>query len=152
MDLDLSINNGVEGHGSVLHPELRLNQYSMLESQLSASCKHQRPETPEPKSQPISKKQRRSHLSGPQPPTALWDNLSKTWLTKGALSELDRRNTQAAQNQSRSLRRRVRQLVTQKLCADRNRQTAQYNLKDIKLFARRGGPDLSELRNVCMDT
>ena len=50
MDLDLSINNRVKGHRSVLHPELRLNQYSMFKSQLLASYKHQRLETPKLKS------------------------------------------------------------------------------------------------------
>lgn len=114
-------------------------------------------------SRPVSKKQRLSSPSGSHPPPAFWDNLSKLWLTKGALREQDRRNIQAAPSLPRSPHRRARWPVTRDFLAKskRNHQTTQYTadylryyepriLKDIKLFARHGGPDLSDLRNVCI--
>ena len=137
----------------------------MLEPQLSSSRKRQRSEPLQlnETSQPVSKKQRFSHPSGSQPPAAFWDNLSKIWLTKRALRELDRRNAQAAPSPSRLPYRRVHQPLTRNFLAEsnRNRQTTRYAtdylrhyepriLKDIKLFARHGGPDLSDLRNVCI--
>ncbi|KAF2189960.1 hypothetical protein K469DRAFT_452169, partial [Zopfia rhizophila CBS 207.26] len=70
--------------------------------------------------------------SGSQPPPAFWDNLSKIWLTKRALRELDQRNTQAAPSPPRSPHRRARR--------------PPRILKDIRLFARHGGPNLSDLR------
>ncbi|KAF1993298.1 hypothetical protein P154DRAFT_527867 [Amniculicola lignicola CBS 123094] len=134
----------------------------MLEPQLSSSRKRQRSEPPQPNetSHPISKKQRLSYPSESQPPAAFWDNLSKIWLTKRALRELDRRNTQAASNPPDSPYRQARRPVTQNFLTElkRSRQTTQYTadylrccepkiLKNIKLFARHGGPDLSDLRN-----
>ena len=136
----------------------------MLEPQLSSSlCKRQRSEPPRlnKTSQPIWKKQRLSrlsHPSGSQPTSAFWDNLSEIWLTKRALRELDRRNFRAAL--------RARWPLTRNFLAESERscETAQYTtdflrhylrrcephvLEDIKLFARHGGPDLSDLRNVC---
>jgi hypothetical protein len=76
-----------------------------------------------------------------------WDNLSKIWLTKRALRELDRRNTRAAPNPPRSPYRRVRRPVTRNSLAEskRNRQPTQdtaadhirccdpRTLKDVKL-------------------
>jgi hypothetical protein len=128
----------------------------MPESPLSSSRKRrselpQRNET----SRPVSKRQRLSPPSGSQPPPAFWDNLSKIWLTKRALRELDRRNTQAAPTPPRSLYRARRPVTRNCLAKSKtNRQnTADYEpriLKDIKLFARHGGPDLSDLRNVCI--
>ncbi|KAF2816851.1 uncharacterized protein BDZ99DRAFT_483960 [Mytilinidion resinicola] len=76
----------------------------MLEPQLSGTRKRQRPEQPQPNEIPASKKQRRSHPSRSQSPAAFWDNLSKIWLTKRALRELDRRNTQAATHTAHYLR------------------------------------------------
>jgi hypothetical protein len=131
---------------------------------LSGSRKHQCSKQPQLNEilQLALKKQRLSHPSGYQPPAAFWDNLSKTWLTKRALRELDRRNTRAAPNPPHSLYQRVRRSVTRNFLAEskRNRQTAQdtanylrccnpRKVKDVKLFARHGGPDLSGLRNVC---
>jgi hypothetical protein len=137
----------------------------MLEAQLSSSRKRQRPEPLQPNetSQPVSKKQRFCYPSGSQPPVAFWDNLSKIWLTKRALRELNRRNAQAAPSPSRLPHRRVHRPLTRNFLAESNRkrQTTRYAadyprhydprvLKDIKLFARHGGPDLSDLRNVCV--
>jgi hypothetical protein len=142
-----------------------INNRHMLEPQLSSSRKRQRPEPLQPNeaSLPVSKKQKFSHPSGSQPPAAFWDNLSKIWLTKRALRELDRRNAEAALSPYRLPHRRVHRPLTRNFLAESNRncQTTRYTtdylhhcepriLKDIKLFARRGGPDLSDLRNVCI--
>lgn len=117
-------------------------------------------------SQPLSKKLRLSHPSGSRPPTEFWNNLSKVWLTKRALRELDRRNTQAASRQQRPSYQQLHRPVTRRALAEwkKNKdnwqpaQTAEEFLshcttaclKDIKLFARHGGPDLSDLRGVCV--
>jgi hypothetical protein len=118
---------------------------------------------------PASKRQKRSyHFNGSQPPPAFRDNLSKTWLTKVALRELDRRNAQTIIKSPRSPYQRP---VTRTFPAEwkRNRQpthsvddyhqpilcadhffhsSGRRLLEDIKLFARNGGPDLSDLRGV----
>ncbi|KAF2679273.1 hypothetical protein K458DRAFT_314524, partial [Lentithecium fluviatile CBS 122367] len=90
------------------------------------------------------------------------DNLTKLWLTKRALRELDRRNSQAAPSTSQSLHQHARRPVTRKSIVEQNttchvahctnylsRCTPRI-LKNIRLFARHRGPDLSDLRNVCM--
>lgn len=147
------------------NPRSLRSKNHMPEPQLSSSRKRRRlePQQLNDTSRPISKKQRLGPLSGSQPPPAFWDNLSTIWLTKRALRELDRRNIQASPSQPRSPHRRTRRPATRKFLAEskRNRQTTQYTsyylryyepriLKDIKLFARHGGPDLSDLRNVCI--
>ena len=137
----------------------------MLEGQVPNPRKRQRPEPPQSResshsSQPKSKKQRPIHpnSNGSQTLASVWDNLSKVWLTKGALRELDRRNIQAARSLPPSPHRRTRQPSGQ---ADTILQTAQNHAsclheywprpsKDIELFAKHGGPDLSDLRNVCI--
>lgn len=61
------------------------------------------------------KKQKLSYpATGFQPPAAFWDNLSKLWLTKGALEELDRRNIQAAPNPLRPSYRRLHRPITRR--------------------------------------
>lgn len=136
----------------------------MLELPLPSPRKRQRSEPPEQTgtSQPVLKKQRLNHSGGSRPPPAFWDKLSKLWLTKRALRELDRRNSQAALSPSRSPHRRARRPVTRKFIAEEKTdcQVAQCTdylsrctpriLKNISLFARHGGPDLSDLRNVRM--
>ncbi|KAF7506318.1 hypothetical protein GJ744_011891 [Endocarpon pusillum] len=108
-------------------------------------------------SQPQSKRQKLNHpTTGVQPP-AFWDNLSTTWLTRGALSELNRRNSQPASSQPRS--QRARRPVTRNFLAklERGRPVIQSasdflrhcepeTFEDIKPFARTGGPDLSDLK------
>ena len=144
-----------------------INDCHMPKAQLSNSRKRQRSEQCPLQlngtSQPLSKKWRLSHPSGSQPPAAFWDNLSKIWLTKRALRELDRRNTQSAPSPPRpSYRRRPHRPVTRRALAElkNNRRPTQSAadflchcaprwLKDIKLFARHSGPDLSDLRGVC---
>lgn len=108
------------------------------------------------------KRQKLNHPTTPsQPPPAFWDNLSKIWLTDRALRELNQRNSQPASNISLSQYRRPRRPVTRKIFAElkRNRRVTQSaldflrncgpgTLKDIKLSARYGGPDLSDLKGV----
>jgi hypothetical protein len=136
----------------------------MLELQPSNPRKRQRAEycplQQRGTSQPQSKRQKLNyHFTGSLPPT-FWDNLSKIWLTKSALRELNRRNNKAASRPPRPQYRQVRGPVTRNFLAKlRNRQATQSaadflrhcessTLKDIKLFARHGGPDLSDLKGV----
>ncbi|KAF2763027.1 hypothetical protein EJ05DRAFT_481878 [Pseudovirgaria hyperparasitica] len=145
-----------------LESEVPIIYNLMLELQPPIPRKRPRSEPPEPNetSQPVSKKQRPNCPCPSLPPPAFWDDLSKIWLTKRALRELDRRNIQAAPSLPRSPQRRDRRPVASKFVAGQNRNcpathyAAHYirlckpeTLKDIKLFARNGGPDLSDVRN-----
>ncbi|KAI9889132.1 MAG: hypothetical protein M1814_005794 [Vezdaea aestivalis] len=111
-------------------------------------------------SQHVCKRQGRSHLSGFQYPPAFWDNLSKIHLTKLALKELDRRNTQATLN-SRQPYLRPDRRITRRVSAELKKSSqplkspAEYlrycamsDLKNIKQTARHGGPDLMDLRGL----
>ncbi|KAF2844171.1 hypothetical protein T440DRAFT_523705 [Plenodomus tracheiphilus IPT5] len=123
--------------------------------------KRQCPDPPEQTgtSQPLSKKQRLNHTGGSRPAPAFWDNLTKLWLTKRALEELDRRNSQAALSLPHLSRRRARRPVTRKFRAEQKANTqvayctdylprcSPSTLKNIRVLARHGGPDLSDLRN-----
>lgn len=109
-------------------------------------------------SQPPSKKQKSSH-----PPPTFWDNLSQVWLTKGALRELDRRNSRLVQQISPA--RRIPGPYTRSALTEWKRREENWqpevsakeylsrslgHLDDIKSFSRHGGPDLSDLRGVSM--
>ena len=142
------------------------DDYPMLEPRLSNLRKRQRverdPSQLNGKSQPLLKRQKLNHSiyeAQSQPPVAFWDNLSKLWLTKRALRELNRRNTQAAPNPPSS-RRRSHRPLTRRILAELKKNSIQSAshfldhctakcLKDIKRFASHGGPDLSDLRSVC---
>lgn len=90
------------------------------------------------------KRQKLNHIiTGSHPPPAFWDNLSKIWLTEHALRELNQRNSQLASSIPRSQYRRARQSASDFL-----RHCEPRTLKDIKLFARYGGSDLSDLKGV----
>ncbi|OJD28049.1 hypothetical protein ACJ73_00555 [Blastomyces percursus] len=89
------------------------------------------------------------------PTSAYWDNLSKIWLTRDALEELNRRNRASGDiPESPYFRHRplTRQLQTR---LERHNQTLadpliKYepeSLSKIKRLSRQGGPDLSDLRN-----
>jgi hypothetical protein len=94
--------------------------------------------------------------------SAFWDKLSKIWLTKYALRELGRRNgKRVTQSTSRQVPQSVTRPITQSFRKGRrSAQTAGELLhtytaeeaKDVQLFARHGGPDLSDLRGVCITT
>ena len=136
----------------------------MLELPLPSPRKRQCTEPPEQigTSQPPFKKQRLNHSAGSPPPPAFWDNLTKLWLTKQALRELDRRNREAALSPPHLSRRPARPPLTRKFiaqqkakhqavhCTDYLSRCTPSILRHIREFARHGGPDLSDLRNVCI--
>jgi hypothetical protein len=134
----------------------------MLESSLSSLRKRRRSESNETL-QPIFKKQRLNHPGGSQSSALFWNNLSKIWLTKRALRELDRRNNLSAFNTLQSPYPQARRPITRNFLAESKRscRNGQYAadylrccrpriLRDIKRSARHGGPDLSGLRNACI--
>lgn len=89
-----------------------------------------------------------------RPPT-FWDNLSRIWLTRDALEELDRRNSASISSEPpRSRQRPVTRLQEkerrphQKLPSG-TIYSGPATLNDIRRYSRGGGPDLSDLRNVC---
>ena len=132
----------------------------MPESNAVLSRKRRRPEQPELSrhpSVPSPKRQKIKHPSGSRPPPEFWDNLSKLWLTKRAIREFDRRNKQL----SLRARRVTRNAVGQWREDPKNRHQTKHIaavlkspsrsfLKNIKAFAKQGGPDLSDLRGVCI--
>lgn len=107
--------------------------------------------------------QKLNHPRESQPQAAFWDNLSKIWLTERALKELDRRNTQLALSSHRSPYRQSRPPVTRHAVAEWKEKEENWEptqpaakclshcsaerLEEIKLLARRGGPNLSDLRD-----
>jgi hypothetical protein len=110
--------------------------------------------------QPLSKKQKLNYLNDYHPPTAFWDNLSKIWLTRRALEEFYRRNTQPARC-SRANRPVTRHAVAKWKHKEENweptRPTADFltcfsvgHSEEVKLLTRHDGPDLSDLRGVCI--
>ncbi|WEW61538.1 hypothetical protein PRK78_007028 [Emydomyces testavorans] len=114
--------------------------------------RHQELVEPEPKRQKV----RHPVCEGAQRPPEFWDNLSKIWLTTKALRELDRRNTlsHAGPYVTKPHRPITRQFFAEhqrKNCVQDapnflSRCTLDF-LKQIKAFARHGGPDLSDLGN-----
>ena len=136
----------------------------MSEAQLCNPRKRRNPERLTPQQnktlQHVSKRQKSSHPNGSQFPPAFWDNLSKISLTKRALEELDRRNTQAALN-SRPPHPRSHRSITRRVPAELKKSSqpltpvVKYlchcgtrDLENIKQIARHGGPDLSDIRGV----
>ena len=129
----------------------------MPETQHSNPRKRQRTEQHLP-SPPPSKRQEKlpHHSPGYIDTPAFWDSLTKIWLTKHALKEFNRRNSrprspccQARRPTIRNFlaeQRNVRQRIS---AADFLRNSAPKHLKDVKQFARHGGPDLSDLVGVC---
>lgn len=120
----------------------------MLESSLSTPRKCARSEQyRDQQSEALLSTKRRKTSPSSEPPPAFWDNLSKIWLTRGALKELDRRNSQASQSAHSPEHKQL--IVTRKqerveaLCSH-----DPSSFKDVESFARHGGPDLSDLRSV----
>src|SRR4051794_25904316 len=138
-----------------------VNDWHMPEPQVSNPRK-QRPLQLNGASQPLSKRQKLSYpTTRSQPSAAFWDNLSRIELTKRALRELDRRNALSAPSPPGPSYRRPHRPLTRYALAElkRNRQPTQPTpdflsncaprcLKDIKLFTKHGGPDLTDLRGV----
>ncbi|EQL29102.1 hypothetical protein BDFG_08228 [Blastomyces dermatitidis ATCC 26199] len=87
--------------------------------------------------------------------SAYWDNLSKIWLTKDALEELDRRNShlKPPQNLHRPITRCFHTELKKKHCNPFQfaptflHDCAPTCSKQIKRVSRSGGPDLTDLRN-----
>lgn len=71
---------------------------------------------------------------------AYWDTLSKLWLTPCALRELDRRNEKSAGPD--------RIATSCKPVGEPD--LTDYQPQQLKKFARYGGPDLCDLRGVCL--
>lgn len=129
----------------------------MPELELSNPCKRQRTEPCTLQlTQSQLKRQRLKHPITESQLPAFWDSLSKIWLTKDALKELNRRNRQSASSQLHSQYRQACQPVTQNFFAELKTQSESEFLRhcepkileDLKIFARNGGPDLSDLEGV----
>lgn len=135
----------------------------MPQSNAVLSRKRRRPEQPEHSehshhtSVPSPKRQKIKHPSGSRPPPEFWDNLSKFWLTKRAIREFDRRNSQPSLRARRVTRNAVGQWredpnnrhQTEHIAAVLRSPSRNF-LKNIKAFAKQGGPDLSDLKGVCI--
>ncbi|OJD27311.1 hypothetical protein ACJ73_01304 [Blastomyces percursus] len=91
---------------------------------------------PKPHPSDRSRYRKRQKLDAPAP--AYWDNLSKIWLTKDALEELDRRNSRPKPPRNHPF-----QFAPAFL-----RDCAPACSKQIKKVSRSGGPDLTDLRNT----
>jgi hypothetical protein len=139
-----------------------IDDFYMSEAQFSNPRKRQHTEQRPLPSPPSSKRHKKlqHHSLGYFDTPAFWDNLSKIWLTKHALRELNRRKAKPHSHSSSPL---AHQPVTRNFLAEvkkRRKPTqsisdflhncAPKTLKNIKLFARHGGPDLSDLRGVCI--
>ncbi|EGE00672.1 hypothetical protein TESG_07969 [Trichophyton tonsurans CBS 112818] len=89
------------------------------------------------------------------PVSAYWDNISKIWLTRDALEELDRRNRASSRPESpysarRPLTRRFQARLKrdyQTPAPDPLINCKPESVNRIKRLSRQGGPDLSDLRN-----
>ncbi|PGH28523.1 hypothetical protein GX50_08733 [[Emmonsia] crescens] len=107
---------------------------------------------PQPHSSDRSRFRKRQKLDASA--SAYWDNLSKIWLTKDALEELDRRNSRPKppQNHHRPITRRFHTEL-KKRCNPSQfapaflRDCAPACSKQIRRVSRLGGPDLTDLRN-----
>ncbi|OJD10629.1 hypothetical protein AJ78_08413 [Emergomyces pasteurianus Ep9510] len=107
-----------------------------------------------PTPHPSNRSQYRKRQKLDAPASAYWDNLSKIWLTKDALEELDRRNSHSKSPQSHH-RPLTRQFHTELKKRCNSFQFASVFLRDcapacskqIKRVSRLGGPDLTDLRN-----
>jgi len=92
--------------------------------------------------QPPRKKAKRRCQSQQETNTAYWDSLSKQWLTRRALNELDRRNRQRASP--------VRPTVAYGLDLVAEPGQLENLSTQLKRFARHGGPDLRDLVGVSL--
>ena len=94
------------------------------------------------------------------PPAEFWDNLSTVWLTRSALRELDRRNAQstirlpsASYHPPVTRRAPARSTKTHQALQPASKFLCSCDpkcLKDVRVFSRQGGPDLSDLRGACI--
>ena len=82
-------------------------------------------------SERAAKRRHRLSVRQEDPPPRFWDNLSRQWLTRRALRELDRRAEE----------------LQQKSLPDLGTRKTPCKIQ-LQRFARHGGPDLSSLRAV----
>lgn len=96
------------------------------------------------------KKKPKSTSTGDKPANfspKFYDNLSKIWLTPRALRELNRRNEERPPSKSKSkptagfVKPRGAKLAA----------LAKLGVPELALFAAAGGPDLSDLKGVCIE-
>lgn len=91
-------------------------------------------------SQSSQKRTKRPFQSRQKTNTTYWDSLSKLWLTRRALKELNRRNRQ--KNSS------VRTEIIRKPGRSEESTALRYYSFQLKRFARHGDSDLRDLREV----
>ncbi|KAM5453049.1 hypothetical protein McanCB49686_005001 [Microsporum canis] len=112
------------------------------------------PTREQPEDCPDQPPSKRTKLS--RPSSTYWDTLSKIWLTKDALEELNRRNgtSNITPRVGRTrYRPPIRQLQTtlkqhsQTLAPDPSSGCTPRSLWEIRKLSMHGGPDLSDLRN-----
>ena len=132
---------------------------------LSSSPKRQLTKLSSPCLDGASQRQRRkpklnNHPTKYKPDESFGDSLSKIWLTKRALQELDRRNARLPPNHLRQTPCSLKGPSTQGAIAkfenpSLSQSAAEFlncssptTVKDIQHFARHGGPNLSDLRGV----
>ncbi|KAF2452840.1 hypothetical protein BDY21DRAFT_293988 [Lineolata rhizophorae] len=127
-------------------------------SELEASSQQRVPSEatqPEPKRRELG-----HHPNDVAPPAHYLDNLSKIWLTKEALTELDRRTRKVVSSSKsrpnpqrrrpltrgfhRELNRNIRSTSTP--ASEFVKRCSLESLRRVKLSARQGGPDLLDLR------
>ena len=97
---------------------------------------------------PQVKRQKLNHRKvEPEANFGFWDNLSKVWLTRGALRELDRRNeSQAAYQRAQATRRENHQTASS--IKEFYSNCDACDLKNLNILAKKGGPDLSDIKGV----
>lgn len=118
---------------TAIPPSGQKRQRDTTEEQLTASATL---------SQPHWKRAKTLFQSRKEANTAYWDSLSKLWLTRRALRELDRRNRQPATNS-------VRTRITRRPNL-RGELAWENSTSEIKRFSRHGGPDLQDLRGASL--
>jgi len=128
----------------------------MSKQQGAGTRKRQRAEQHKP---PQSKKQKLNHQFSESDQLAkFWDNLSKIWLTKSALEELDIRTgkrlscsvSQRQTTQAFLTKGNISYVLAESIKKFLDRSTPK-TLKEIKRLARHGGPDLSDISAVCIE-
>ncbi len=90
---------------------------------------------------PYKKSKPSGTLCGPPNfPSEFYDDLSALWLTVRALREFDRRNENIS----------LQERTADRICTDDLTLATMKPSPDLARFARTGGPDLNDLRGVCI--
>lgn len=104
-------------------------------------------EVEEGTAQTTSKRRKVIYTADPQQPAAYWDNLSEIPLTRRALTEHNRRNSQAAQVSSTNEQSRIYRPPPESATSILKGYSRE-KYKDLKRFSRCGGPGFQALRAV----